>query len=77
MPATNTTRDLWCMDRNPAEVDYEWIKQNAYKAPGQIRIGSYILGTSGSPGRIWMKDPSGQVSEMDEKVLEDVLRSFF
>jgi len=77
MPATNTARDLWCIDRNPAEVDYEWIKQNAYRAAGQIRIGSYILATSAAPGRIWMKGPSGQVSEVDEKVLEDVLRSFF
>jgi hypothetical protein len=77
MPAINTVPDHWCIDRNPAEVDYEWIKQHAYHSAGQIRIGSYTLGMSVTPGRIWMKDPSGQVSEVDEKVLEDVLKSFF
>src|SRR5690348_4222243 len=26
-----TTRGLWCIDRNPAEVDPDWIKRNAFK----------------------------------------------
>ena len=25
----DTTRGLWCIDRNPAEVDIEWIRRNA------------------------------------------------
>jgi len=27
----DTTRGLWCIDWNPAEVDYEWIKRNAFQ----------------------------------------------
>jgi hypothetical protein len=77
---------LWCMDRNPLEVDYEWIKRNAYPLKdlskvttdaGKIRIGSYLLENTEAPGRIRMTDPSGQCSEVDETVLEDLIRSFF
>lgn len=27
----DSTRGLWCIDRDPSEVDYEWIRQNAYQ----------------------------------------------
>lgn len=26
-----STRGLWCIDHDPAEVDYEWIKRNAFQ----------------------------------------------
>lgn len=27
----DSTRGLWCIDRDPKEIDYEWIKQNAFQ----------------------------------------------
>jgi hypothetical protein len=84
----DTTRGLWCIDRNPAEVDYEWIKRNAFrlkdylKAHGDeptgegISIGAFTLKTSKNSGKVWM-GRSGQAMEVDEKVLEDLLKSFF
>ena len=27
----DTTRGLRCIDRHPADVDYEWIKKNAFQ----------------------------------------------
>jgi hypothetical protein len=27
----DSTRGLWCIDRNPSEVDHEWIKKNAFQ----------------------------------------------
>lgn len=27
----DTTRGLWCIDRKPEDVDYEWIKANAFQ----------------------------------------------
>ena len=83
---SGNTRPRWCIDRNPADVDYEWIKRNAFQlkdvrdgatAAGKIKIGAYTLETAGSPGRIRMKAPSGQISEVDETVFEDLLKSFF
>jgi hypothetical protein len=74
------------MDRDPVDVDYEWIKRNAYELKdlskvttdaGKIRIGGYLIESAGAPGRIRMKDPSGQISEVDETVLEDLFRTFF
>ena len=83
----DTTRGLWCLDRNPAEVDHDWIKRNAFQLndyvkgrdeePGNgITIGAFTL-KQGNPGKIWMTGPSGQTAELDEKVLEDLLKSFF
>jgi hypothetical protein len=83
---SDTPRPLWCMDRNPFDVDYDWIKRNAYQLKdlskvttdaGKIRIGAYLLESAAAPGRIRMEDPSGQVSEVDETVLEDLFKSFF
>lgn len=80
------TRPLWGIDRNPADVDYEWIKRNAFQlknaregaeTAGEIRIGAYTLEASGSPGRILLRGPSGQGSEIDETVLEDLLKTYF
>ena len=31
------TRGLWCIDRNPAEVDYEWIKRNAFQLEDYLK----------------------------------------
>jgi len=84
----DTTRALWCIDRNPAEVDYDWIKRNAFQlkndlkspdeTPGNgIAIGAFTLQKGKNPGKIWMTGPSGQGAEVDEKVLEDLLKSFF
>ena len=84
----DTTRGLWCMDRNPAEVDYDWIKRNAFqltdnlKGPEEergngIAIGAFTLKQGKNPGMVWMMGPSGQTSELDEKVLEDLFKSFF
>jgi hypothetical protein len=33
----DTTRGLWCVDRNPAEVDYEWIKRNAFRLKDYLK----------------------------------------
>jgi hypothetical protein len=84
----DTTRGLWCVDRNPAEVDYDWIKRNAFqlqdylKGPDQesgngIAIGAFTLKQGTNPGKVLMTGPSGQSTELDEKVLEDLLKSFF
>jgi len=27
----DTTRGLWCFDRDPGSVDYDWIKRNAFQ----------------------------------------------
>jgi hypothetical protein len=82
------TRGLWCIDRSPAEVDYDWIKRNAFQLedylkgsdeePGnEIAIGAFTLKQGKNPGKVWMTGPSGQGAEVDEKVLEDLLKSFF
>jgi hypothetical protein len=76
---------LWCIDRNPTEVDYDWIKRNAFQlkrtrdAAGAtaIPIGAYTLRRSEKPGKLWMTAPSGQGAEIDEKVLEDLFKTFF
>jgi hypothetical protein len=84
----DTTRGLWCIDRNPAEVDYDWIKRSAFQLndylkgrdeePGNgIAIGAFTLKQGNKPEKVWMTGPSGQTAELDEKVLEDVLKSFF
>jgi hypothetical protein len=84
----DTTRGLWCIDRNPAEVDYEWIKRNAFQlkdylkdhaelAGRGISIGAFTLQPGKTAGKVWMIGPSGQSTEVDEKVLEDLLKSFF
>lgn len=81
------TRGLWCIDRNPSDVDYEWIKQNAFQLkddlsdsadePVGLRIGSFTLTASSEAGKIWMVGPSGERTQVDEKVLEDLLSSVF
>ena len=82
------TRGLWCIDRNPIAVDYEWIKRNAFQLTDyltgsddvdkeQINIGRFTLAQSGTPGKMWMTGPSGEGGEVDEKVLEDLLASVF
>lgn len=43
----------------------------------EITIGAFTLKEGTVPGKIWMTSPSGQSAEVDEKVLEDVLKSFF
>ena len=84
----DSTRGLWCIDRNPAEVDYDWIKKNAFQLKdylkghdeepaSRIAIGGFTLEQRKNPGKIWMTAPSGQRAELDEKVLEDLLKSFF
>ena len=84
----DTTRGLWCIDRNPAEVDYDWIKRNAFqlndylKGPDEepangMAIGTFTLKPGKSQGKVWMTGPSGQTAEVDARVLEDVLKSFF
>ena len=27
----DTSRGLWCIDKNPNEVSYEWIKSNCFQ----------------------------------------------
>jgi len=84
----DTTRGLWCIDRNPAEVDYDWIKRNAFqlndylKGPDEepangMAIGAFTLKPGENQGKVWMTGPSGQTAEVDARVLEDVLKSFF
>ena len=85
----DTTRGLWCIDRNPGEVDFEWIKENAFQLQhyltdssdepdrGEITIGRFTLKQTGKPGMIWMAGRSGEGGEVDEKVLEDLLASVF
>jgi hypothetical protein len=84
----DTTRGLWCIGRNPAEVDYEWIKRNAFQlqdylndtrdeSASGVSIGAFTLQPAKTPGKVWMTGPSGQRAEVDEKVLEDLLKSFF
>ena len=29
-----TTRGLWCIDRNPKDVDIDWIRRNAFQLKG-------------------------------------------
>ena len=81
----DTTRGLWCIDRNPADVDYEWIKNNAFQLRHYLddsieepeswamTIGRFTLRQTGKTGKIWMVGPSGVGAEIDEKVLEDLL----
>jgi hypothetical protein len=87
--AYDTTLGLWCIDRNPAEVDYDWIKKNAFQLKDYLQvsgdetesagisIGRFTLTQGSKPGKIWMTGPSGEGAEVDAKVLEDVLKSFF
>ena len=42
-----------------------------------ITAGGFSLKQGSSPGKIMLTSPSGQVSEVDGKVLEDVLASLF
>ena len=42
----------------------------------ELRVGGFRL-KQGNAGKIWMTSTSGQTAEIDEKVLEDLLRSFF
>jgi hypothetical protein len=85
----DTTRGLWCVDRNPADVDYEWIKQNAFQLKdyithgeaepqaGGIKIGKFTMTPSAEPRKIWMTGPSGDLTQVDERVLENLLASVF
>ena len=85
----DTTRGLWCIDRNPAEVDYEWIKDHAFQLTHYLKpstveddaegitIGTFTLKASTTQGKVWMTGPSGQKTEIDESVLEDLLKSVF
>src|ERR1041385_1565029 len=59
--AYDATRGLWCIDRNPAEVDYEWIKQNAFQLENNldtsnvenvVSIGRFTLRQATEPGKI-------------------------
>ncbi len=36
----DTTRGLWCIDRHPAHVDYEWIKKNAFQLKDYLKDGN-------------------------------------
>ena len=38
------TRSLWCIDSNPAEVDYEWIKTNAFQLEDYLKGSNEELG---------------------------------
>jgi hypothetical protein len=85
----DTTRGLWCIDRNPAEVDYDWIKRNAFQledyltsdddeaGKSGITIGAFLLREAKNREKVWLTGPSGQNTEIDAKVLEDILKSFF
>jgi hypothetical protein len=78
---------LWCIDRNPAEVDYEWIKRHAFQLKDYLKdrgdepagvgvsIGAFTLKPSKDSGKVWMTGPSDQSAEVDEKVLEDLGQS--
>jgi hypothetical protein len=64
----DTTRGLRCIDRNPAEVDYEWIKRNAFRLKDYLKdhgdeptgegisIGAFTLKTVKNSGKVWMDD---------------------
>ena len=77
----------WCIDRHPAEVDYEWIKKNAFQLKdylkdgdvdeGGLTIGKFSLKQGSAAGKILMRSQSRDETEVDAKVLEDVLKSFF
>jgi len=83
----DTTRGLWCIDRHPADVDYEWIKKNAFQLKdylkdgdvdeGGLTIGKFTLKQGSAAGKILMRSQSRDETEVDAKVLEDVLKSFF
>ena len=85
----DSTRGLWCFDRNPADVDYEWIKQNAFQLTDRLRdgrdepetqgikVGRFTLTPSSEPGKLLMTGPSGDRTRVDERVLEDLLASVF
>ena len=32
----DTTRGLWCIDRDPKEVDLEWIRANAFQLTDEV-----------------------------------------
>jgi hypothetical protein len=83
-----TTRGLWCFDRQPTDVDCDWSKRNAFElkdylqgadeGPGsEIRIVAFTLRQGQDPGKVWILGPSGKGSEIDGKLLEDLLRSVF
>ena len=69
------------------QVDYE-IKRNAFRLKDYLKdhgdeptgegisIGAFTLKTVKNSGKVWM-GRSGQATEVDEKVLEDLLKSFF
>ena len=82
----DSTRGLWCFDRDPANVDYDWIKRNAFQLEHyldssdeecEITIGAFTLRQGQNPGKVWVGGPSGKGSEIDAKVLEDLLRTIF
>jgi hypothetical protein len=83
---SNRARHLWCIDRKPEEVDYDWIKRNAFEIeqsldrtsrPHEIAAGSFILRQGKTPGKVWIGDASGKGGEVDGSVLEDLLKSVF
>jgi len=81
------TRGLWCIDRNPKEVDYDWIRRNAFQLErnlegpdeelNEIAAGAFILRQGKSRGKIWIGDGSGKGGDVDGTVLEDLLKSIF
>jgi hypothetical protein len=82
----DSTRGLRCFDRDPATVDYEWIKRNAFQLKhylgssdeeSEITIGTFTLRQGQNPTKVWIGGPSGKGSEIDAKVLEDLFRSVF
>jgi len=32
----DTTRGLWCIDRDPKEVDLDWIRENAFQLTDEV-----------------------------------------
>lgn len=81
-----TMKKLWCIDRKPEEVDYDWIKRNAFQLQfpegsdgenQEIIAGSFILRQGKTRGKLWIGKASGSGGEVDGTVLEDLLKSMF
>ena len=46
-------------------------------SPAVLAIGRFTLEKGAQSGKIRMTSPSGETTEVDDKVLEDLLASFF
>ena len=62
---------------NMKDLPHDTTGDKSDNRPAVLAIGGFTLRQASQPGKIQMTSPSGEATEVDEKVLEDLLASFF